>query len=466
MAPSPTSPQRSLLPRASSGRFEAHLEERPNWAELYDAKDWLAMEEGSPRFLSEGQQRRQFLAFFPVIFPLRHCPPEGLPLFHNIKAVRHLLDKHTAVVWFQLLRKVRSRCAFRRHIRNHIEQQRKEREIVLESWMGYWRTMEMKATVEVRKQIQAPQPAVTTPQQQAKMALRRSFMVTPDGVKTEVLWQLYWLLHAQLNQQIKVHWDRWLALNHQRTELRKSTDDTFRLDFSQGVPQTLRAVNAALFIQELQQPQKRFPTGRVVTFKEMLRLADCFNDLPDWVELQSPASITSAMAGFLTSPLCTDSRWMAARYNQPTPVIPKCSWTPSARYPVSLRLTAPGPLDAVDPLSISCCSSPLTPLIPPLHASPTWNRHSSMSSPTQLCESARCPATSPDARRRSLSTVRSLPSLIVPKARGSLPQGQMRPWMLLPGLLRRPTMESRDLPPRAPESPWGPKPLKAPKGCL
>eukprot|EP00668_Euglena_longa_P023049 GGOE01028745.1.p4 GENE.GGOE01028745.1~~GGOE01028745.1.p4 ORF type:complete len:243 (+),score=80.94 GGOE01028745.1:78-731(+) len=204
----------------ASDSFEAHLEERPNWAELYDNKEWVAMGEGRRGCLSEVEQRHQFVTFFLSMYLLRYSPSSSLPLFYTMRAVRHLLHKYSAMMWFKIMRKVRTRCVFRRHIKQFIFQQRQEREAVLEGWLSFWRTAEIRAAVDVRKQIQAPHPTVASPGLQAKQALRRSFVVTPDAVKVEVLWQLFWLLHALAGQQTKAHWDRWRGLLSLQEELR------------------------------------------------------------------------------------------------------------------------------------------------------------------------------------------------------------------------------------------------------
>eukprot|EP00667_Euglena_gracilis_P009385 EG_transcript_9531 len=434
LLPVPENP-RGRLYYPDSGSFEADVQfgEGVGWARLHDNQDWAAMVDGRHCRLSEAQQRRQFLSFFPTMHPLRHSPTGTLPLFLVLQAVCHALRKRSALMWFRLVRQVRSRCAFRRYLHEYVEGLRQRREAVLEGWLGFWRAAELRAAVEARRQVQAPPHPSVSKQLQARQVLRRSMVVTPDSIKVAVLWQLYWLLHTQVNRRVGAHWRRWRGLLRQADELRDGCEGpVFLLDFSLAeAPQTLPAVHAALFVQALRRPSKSYPTGREVTFRELLRLADCLTALPEWAAVPSPASISSTMAGFLTSPLCEDPLWMASRYGQPASLIPPCTWAPVVCHPIPVRPTAPA--EEVDPLLASRRPSTRRPTYAAgLAASQSLSL--SLSGPLHpLSQLAKALAASPPlARRRTLSPHHSLPALGPPRGRSSLPRGQLRPWMVLP----------------------------------
>eukprot|EP00667_Euglena_gracilis_P004987 EG_transcript_5016 len=440
--------------RPASGHFEARLAERPEWAALYDSKDWVAMAEGYRGCISEAQQRKQFLTFFPAMHPLRYRPSASIPLFDVIQAVRHALQKYNAATWFRVLRKLRTRCAFRRRIKSYLVRLREQREAVLEEWLGFWNATEARATVELRRQLQAQPLQVASPRLQAKSALRRSMVVTPDALKVEVLWQLFWLLHTQVAQKARLHHERWRWLVSRREELLHNRGQNYVLDFSSEQPQTLRAVNAALFVHALQRPRDPFPSGREVTFREMLRLADFSHALPDWVELKSTASITSTTAGFLTSPLCSDPDWMVSRYSLPYPLIPRCTWTPEARPPLmSPRLGAPSPRQSSPALLDDTATdvsrdrrdshdppppgAPFSPRRTPSPSNSSLRQRGSLGPLSSLCS----PGHSRPSRLTVGEALRDPPAMgsrrtaTLPKGRMSLPRGP-KPLMALPGLPR------------------------------
>eukprot|EP00667_Euglena_gracilis_P007128 EG_transcript_7195 len=461
MAPAGPESPRSRLYRPVSVGLEAQLGERSGWAKLHDARDWMAMTDGRHSYLSEAQQRHQFVTFFSSIHQLRYRPSGALPLFDVLRAVRFGLENRTcAVTWFRLLHRLRLRCAFRRRIQAYLKQLGRDRDAVLEEWLSFWRAAEVRAARELRKQLQAPRVEVGSPRLLAKLALQRSMVVTPDPLKVDVLWQLYWLLHALFNRRLEAYYTHLVKLVRRRDHLRAHPVLPPALDISAERPQTLRAVTAALFVHALQEPRDPWPRGRAVTFKELLRLAEGTHTLPDWAEGRSTAVVSSAMAGFLTSALCSDPAWLALRYGRPYPLVPPRTWHPALQPVPSPRSESPAPLylSASDP-ELTDSPDPPSPSSPPIvtPAVPTWLQQSARASPlhrspTRLARSLMS-ATFPKLRSRTLSPPRSprstplLPtpapgegalfrpkSLIFPKGRSALPCGQLKPRLPLPGL--------------------------------
>lgn len=94
-------------------------------------------------------------------------------------------------------------------------------------------------------------------------------------------WDFYWLLRAQVGQRLKRYHMRVLALLRLRRQRREAPRDavlegpghpllgsSFH-DFESGRPQTLRAVDAALFMEWLQKPKCEYVAEPGLSFAPM-----------------------------------------------------------------------------------------------------------------------------------------------------------------------------------------------------
>eukprot|EP00667_Euglena_gracilis_P003620 EG_transcript_3628 len=412
----PASPTAARAHRSASVGFVSHFGQNREWNQLHDTKEWAALVEDGNARMSEASQRAHFVSFFSSKHTLRNFPPNNIPLLEVMQVMRHGLFKQAhAQIWYRLFRSLRLRCRFQAFSRAYFSRAKQEREAVLDGWLEFWRAAERRAAADLRKQIQVAKP--TDPRQSGRTTLLHAMVVTPDPLKVDVLWQLYWLLRSIFSQQTQAHWDQWLWLIHRRRELKQQPPpaaNTLTLDFTAGTPQTLRAVNAAFFLQMLRRPRMAYPKGKDVTFKEMVRLANANNALPEWAAVPATAAVSSAMAGFLTSPLCADPEWMAFRLGQPSPLIPKRSWVPlpskgpMAPLPLS-RAALETPSDA-DPFSSPRSMAPGAPLpaLPPRQPSPRFltPQHSPERRPPSvgsLSPNTACRSPSPRASNRNPS---------------------------------------------------------------
>eukprot|EP00668_Euglena_longa_P008239 GGOE01009919.1.p1 GENE.GGOE01009919.1~~GGOE01009919.1.p1 ORF type:complete len:544 (-),score=129.64 GGOE01009919.1:498-2129(-) len=316
-------------------RFGQH----ETWNDLYRMEDWQPhkMEEVE---LSEAVQRAHLSAFFADQYGLRYPVSPLLALDATMAMIRGSIQQLSAgSLWYRLQLGLKVRIVMRRFLQRKIEGRgpRESRERLLDGWLQYWREAEAKAWAAHRGHVNLSTaqraafgaPGAPPPSSAASLAL------VPDSVKARVLWELYWLLHAQTLRERSLYWTRWWALLRKRQKLRSQVSSLHQLrnyvdettDFLGNDPVSLRAINATLFVMALQVPHFRYRAGEEVTLKLLLLLANApqqvfhVNDPDAWVR---PTS--GVVDAFLDSSLCTDPTWLRARLNLSVPVIPLRTW--------------------------------------------------------------------------------------------------------------------------------------------
>eukprot|EP00667_Euglena_gracilis_P006895 EG_transcript_6964 len=318
-----------------------HFGEYAEWNQLHDLSEWQPR---SARHAagSEGLQRAHFQAFFRAQHPLRHPADLDMSLVDLTARVLNGLRRWgTGVVWLRFHRAIRMQAYLKRRVCGRSRAVAAERVRVLEGWLAYWHDAETKAQEDLRTRMRSTRGVGTMNAEKAgQVAVAQLMVSTPEEVKVQVLWELYWLLHAQVGMQTKAYCKQWLALQLKRRLLagrvRPSIDPHFAAkadpDFYDNKPCTLRAVNAALFVLALRPPRFRYRAGIEVTFRELVRLANAPHVMhrPGDAEpkLKHASSVVTA---FLDSHLCHSAQWLAQRHGAATPLVPPLSWHAEAK---------------------------------------------------------------------------------------------------------------------------------------
>eukprot|EP00667_Euglena_gracilis_P007130 EG_transcript_7199 len=287
-------------------------------------------------------QRAHFDAFFATQFCLRHPVSEALHISVTADTLRDGLRRMAHPVgplWFQMQMTLKARAMVRRRAWGSTPARRARHRETLEGWLGYWRDAEAKATHSLRR-LAGPARATGPPPPPGQPG---PFVHIPDAIKCQVVWDFYWLLRAQVGQRLKRYHMRVLALLRLRRQRREAPRDavlegpghpllgsSFH-DFESGRPQTLRAVDAALFMEWLQKPKCEYVAGVDLKLKDFLQLANGPNIFQDGDAYPSAVRHASpTVLAFLSSRFCTEPEWLVQRHANPQPVIPpNTTWTPS-----------------------------------------------------------------------------------------------------------------------------------------
>eukprot|EP00667_Euglena_gracilis_P011597 EG_transcript_11851 len=320
---------------AADVAYVAQFGEHQAWNDLHDAHSWQPL---SPLQVNESQkvQEAHFNAFFRPRHALRHALAPAQRLGWKMRIVLHCLGRWAAAsVWFRLHASLRARAILKRRMRQFCTGAAKHRQETLESWLEYWRDSESKAQDELRTRLRNTR-AMTgmTAERAGQVALAQVMTSTCDAVKCRVLWQLYWLLRAQVAVQRMEHWARWQGLLQQRCTLLSRFEVSGRPlphhagpDFQSQSPVSLRAINATLFLLALQTPRFRYRAGVEVTFKELVRLSNApqrvFHPGEPEARLRHASAVVTA---FADSPLCSSRAWLVQRHAMPVPIIPQIAW--------------------------------------------------------------------------------------------------------------------------------------------
>eukprot|EP00668_Euglena_longa_P006716 GGOE01008028.1.p1 GENE.GGOE01008028.1~~GGOE01008028.1.p1 ORF type:complete len:434 (-),score=69.49 GGOE01008028.1:1384-2685(-) len=242
-------------------------------------------------------------------------------------------------LWLQLLQGLRTRVLLKgmQALTAAANQHRLE---TLESWLEYWEHAEDMVHGELQARLSPGKGATGINAQQAgQVALAQVLTSTPDTVKYQVLWELYWLLKTQTAIQKHAHWMRWRALLRQRRIVRKQLANPLQpsvnhaVDFMHDEPVSLRALNAALFVLALQTPHFRYRMGKEVTLKELVRFASAPQRVCSPNEADTLRHASAVITAFVDSPLCSDPAWLYRRYGKASPLIPPRTWRVDAFSP-------------------------------------------------------------------------------------------------------------------------------------
>eukprot|EP00667_Euglena_gracilis_P004864 EG_transcript_4885 len=174
------------------------------------------------------------------------------------------------------------------------------------------------------------------PKKACQAALANALVSTPDPLKVQVLWELYWLLRRQDSIRCVCYWGLRLKLLARQRELQAQPlvgGEPQGPDFYDQEPQTPRAVLAALFVLELQYRRPLPRPGHGLTFRELVRIASAPHSAHVVRELDCPEVFAMApptVVGFLASPLCHDGRWIPEQFSvhSPYPFLPRRTWEP------------------------------------------------------------------------------------------------------------------------------------------
>eukprot|EP00667_Euglena_gracilis_P002755 EG_transcript_2760 len=287
--------------------------------------------------LFEEVQRSHFLAFFTKQHRIRSSLPSDANLPAMMCLIADGLHKMTSSApWLRLQLHLKVRNTLRKRARRLVLL-RTQRIETLDSWLTFWCAAEARIQTSFRQQLQhsiSLQEVLRGP----RATIARAVTPVADALKVQVIWELYWILRSQYMHRLKVHWRRLLALMGQRRTLihhqRPTRAPAYASDFWQGEPVSLRAVNAAIFLQLLQEPKFQYTAGRDIKVTELLRFANANLAKNSWVEaVESPLGPQGCptLLAFLSSPLLTESQWLKSRSKQTNTFIPPCTWGPPLR---------------------------------------------------------------------------------------------------------------------------------------
>eukprot|EP00667_Euglena_gracilis_P013874 EG_transcript_14339 len=365
------------MPRADAA-YVAQFGTHSAWNSLHDSVGWQPPTPEQVE-VSDAVQRFHFNAFFHpahhTFLPLSpaHCLSITLRLVHDF-----FRRWKSDCIWLRLHGAVRRRVLLKRHVRAFRAAAARHAVATLEGWLAHWRETEAQMQETLRGWLRCGKPVAT--EWTGPVPLAHVMTSICEEVKVQVLWELYWLLHAQLLIQRHAYWARWHALKQLRQKVRwqqaLSLDipqpQSKVLDFWNDEPVSLRAVNAALFVMALQPPRFRCRPGHEITLKELLLFAHApepaFQTVEGDVRLRHVSGVAAA---FLASPLCTEAAALRRRLAKLLPLIPRRTWCPTPA-----RTASPTEERVVNPPG-GWLPPPLT--LPPRHMSSVWCKGSSQS---------------------------------------------------------------------------------------
>lgn len=278
---------------------------------------------------STAMQFHHFITFFAVEKNLSHPVSNSLVVEDVVRRLRDALDKMAnSGLWLKVQWALRARCTFRRRTRAHWTQARALRDRQLHSWLHYWRECEARQQQSSRGKLRCGAP---TSVRERERALHDAVTITPEETKAEVLWSLHWILRLQHAHRLTQYWMKWFALLALRKNLRTHLDTSNGQPFNEGVPQTVAATNAALFVLALQEPQSTVRAGADIRFKDLVRFANAPNIFDDAFRAKNPTlRFTSPIiAEFIKSSLCTAPTWLERRSTKPGGLVPPRTWHPA-----------------------------------------------------------------------------------------------------------------------------------------
>eukprot|EP00667_Euglena_gracilis_P009209 EG_transcript_9356 len=293
---------------------------------------------------AEVLRHAHFNAFFASEFPLRHSLHPKVSLANAVKLVCDGLHKMVSSrPWFALQFHVKAHATLRKYAKRHILATM-QRDALLDNWLEAWQVAEANSQQKYRKQLES-QATLTERLRGQEHVVARAITPIADGIKVQVLWELYWLLRHQYRRRWAEFLQQWRCLLARRRELMKAQElngvETSPRDFWEGEPQSLRALDAAIFACALQEPQFKHAVGHSSDVKvyELLRLANANLEEGTWT-LDRPLGLghaTPTMMAFLASPLCTDEAWMRGQYAKRVFRIPVRTWRIEESDPANCR---------------------------------------------------------------------------------------------------------------------------------
>eukprot|EP00667_Euglena_gracilis_P003953 EG_transcript_3968 len=316
--------------------------------------------DASPARASERLQHCHFMTFLASSFTFRHPLSADTKVGEATGMVAKCLRKGGASsIWVWLLLAIKRFARLQMGLLRAHQKMRLRRDSTLNRWLQFWQENEAK----VRQKIRHTGASLDlSPASKSRRALVHAMAMTPDRLKVEILWTLYWLLWAEVSHRSVVYWAEWLPLVHFRG--RVAAEQGMGLYNPNPNPRSLLEANAAFFIKALQAPKFDFVAGRDFSFKDLLRFASPVPDhYPD-----IPPEAPPYFAAFLTSSLCGDPEWMIERCRRPSPLVPPCTWTPPIIIPVPACrpfLSSSSSSELLEPRQDSMQLAPLLLALPP-----------------------------------------------------------------------------------------------------
>eukprot|EP00667_Euglena_gracilis_P010083 EG_transcript_10252 len=311
-------------------RFGEHCE----WNALHDAHEWQPPTNDQVA-ASDKVQQSHFSAFFGAAHGTRYALSPTHRMSRTLRIVLVCLQQWRAGgLWLHLRRALRARLLLRGRVRAARLAVTQRRGAVLEGWLAYWQSAEAKVHGGLLARMNSCRLSAGMSAERASQVAQAQVMTsTSEEVKLQVLWELYWLLHAQFVRRQQLYWARCRALLSARQRLRAQAAALGQHlpppvnDFVGDEPVSLRAVNATLFILSLQAPQFQHRAGEEFTLKELLLLANAPQPMYSASDMESRLRPTSGvLAAFMESSLCDDPAWMRKRHNKTVPLIPQRTW--------------------------------------------------------------------------------------------------------------------------------------------
>eukprot|EP00667_Euglena_gracilis_P004086 EG_transcript_4108 len=303
-------------------RLRVDSRNKEGWTELHE---WPTR-----RAPNENLLQSHFDSFFSSHHQLRHGMPKGLRIATALAVMlAGLRLRAESWLWLRLQRVIRLLVKCKKRLMQFAQERSAERATLLATWLAYWRECEGRQQAEIRRDMLAKRPLRTSgamsPAMVRHVTLAHAMAVTPEPLKAQTLWELYWLLRAQWAAQGMAHAAELRRLVAKRTALATPLPGG---PFLAVEGESLALTDARLFIHALQVPRFLGVVRRDITFRELVRLA---NGPPARSETDAwaPPTASPAFVAFLNSPLCVDSDWLLQR-NALWPIVPRLTWKPPA----------------------------------------------------------------------------------------------------------------------------------------
>eukprot|EP00668_Euglena_longa_P010213 GGOE01012390.1.p1 GENE.GGOE01012390.1~~GGOE01012390.1.p1 ORF type:complete len:619 (-),score=153.50 GGOE01012390.1:1891-3612(-) len=354
--------------------------------------------------MSENLQLCHLGSFFTAEFPLRHPLSSGLQLSKTMEVLQDGLAKlGSARIWYRLHHSLRMLTKVRLGLHRFHLHTRCAREALLEEWLLFWRTTESQHQEYLRRSLQPS--LIPSPRKGKDSFLAHAMAITPDSIKCEVLWELYWLVRTQHTRNVVAHQRKLRALMRERQQVRsalRSSGSMLPTSLSQdAILRPLAVVDAEIFVTALRRPRLRCCVGSDITFRDLLRMQG--SDCTQLLEMQGSTPSMDAfgllssptMAFFLASPLCQDVAWFERRLMESRRLVPPMRWAP--QQPQSSPRTCA--LQAKKEKALSPAETKMSP-----RAHPSLRRPGMSNIPSLvigLCSPRVQPAASPPANSRS-----------------------------------------------------------------
>eukprot|EP00668_Euglena_longa_P021321 GGOE01026540.1.p1 GENE.GGOE01026540.1~~GGOE01026540.1.p1 ORF type:complete len:509 (-),score=96.97 GGOE01026540.1:703-2187(-) len=275
-------------------------------------------------------QNCHFNAFFAATHGLRRILHHSVDVEDLMQLIHGGLRYMAAgKLWLRVFHALKAECCVRRVAKRLGTKARHQHLVRMRQWLTAWTAADTDVHTAAREKVQQATSLHGGPLPSQLTAAARTALPITTTLRTQVIWEVYWLLYAQHKLKLMRHWTQWMKLRARRAALRRSKGDGqldmatgAGHDFWEGEPRSLAAIDAALFVGVLQEP--RFHVfGRSLHAKELRRLAEanlfpiCDPRLPRALQRAPPT-----LLAFLTSPLCTEPDWFLERFQQPRPIIP------------------------------------------------------------------------------------------------------------------------------------------------